>query len=255
MISLEKLGKNAFINGAKLLLGRRNLVRLGRFISNEARLDVPNEIDRNGEAIVQTFMLKRAEAGSKIVIIDAGANVGLWTRQLLVETQHRSSVSVHLFEPCCSTFKTLAANLSEWQLEGSTVVNNKALSSRDGQGLLYARGLNAGTSSLYGMNYDSQIGSTEQISLEMCTTYCERNAIVHIDFMKIDTEGHDMEVILGARSMLQENRIDALQFEYNWRWIDARHFLKDAFTLLLPLGYSIGKITPAGIEFYDRWYF
>ena len=47
--------------------------------------------------------------------------------------------------------------------------------------------------------------------------------------------------------------IDLIQFEYSFRWINARHFLKDAFDFLIPLGYQIGKVTPQGIEFYEEW--
>jgi len=55
--------------------------------------------------------------------------------------------------------------------------------------------------------------------------------------------------------MLEAHRIQVLQFEYNQRWIDSRHYLKDAFELLEPLGYKLGKITPRGIEFYPQWHF
>ena len=65
----------------------------------------------------------------------------------------------------------------------------------------------------------------------------------------------DADELEAVMERFVAGRIDVLQFEYNWRWIDARYFLKDAFALLLPLGYLIGKVTPAGVEFYDRWHF
>ena len=34
-----------------------------------------------------------------------------------------------------------------------------------------------------------------------------------VDFLKIDAEGHDFEVILGAFNLLKENRIRLIQFE------------------------------------------
>jgi len=45
-----------------------------------------------------------------------------------------------------------------------------------------------------------------------------------------------------------------LQFEYNHRWVFSRHFLRDAFEFMRPLGYEIGKVTPKGIEFYAGWH-
>ena len=54
--------------------------------------------------------------------------------------------------------------------------------------------------------------------------------------------------------MLHEQAIEVIQFEYNSRWIDSRHFLKDAFDYLRPFEYRIGKITPKGVEFYQSWH-
>ena len=55
--------------------------------------------------------------------------------------------------------------------------------------------------------------------------------------------------------MLSEREIDFVQFEYSHRWIGFRHFLKDVFDLVEPMGLAIGKITPEGIEECDGWHF
>ncbi|HEX6912929.1 MAG TPA: hypothetical protein VF142_21145 [Longimicrobium sp.] len=47
----------------------------------------------------------------------------------------------------------------------------------------------------------------------------------------------------------------AAQFEYNHRWVYARHFLKDVFDLMRGMPYAVGKLTPAGVELYDDWHF
>jgi hypothetical protein len=75
----------------------------------------------------------------------------------------------------------------------------------------------------------------------------------HLTLVKIDTEGHDLAVLRGAQKLLAERRISVAQFEYNHRWIDARSFLRDAFDLFALHGYSVGKLTPKGIEFYPSW--
>jgi hypothetical protein len=43
------------------------------------------------------------------------------------------------------------------------------------------------------------------------------------------------------------------QFQYNHRWTHARAFLLDAFELLTPFGYRLGKLTPFGVGFYPHW--
>lgn len=254
-VNIIRTAKTSFAAGALNLLGRRNLVRLGRFISNEARLDVPNEIERNGERSIQRALLQCAVPGRNAVVFDVGANVGLWTRELLADERHRAFVKVHLFEPAQATFNTLVTNLATWGLDFGAVANRSALSSRDEFATLYSRGENAGTNSLYRVESDAESIATEQVVIERCATYCERSGIKHINLLKIDAEGHDIEIILGASPLLENRRIDAVQFEYNWRWIDARHFLKDAFAIFLPLGYFVGKVTPGGVEFYEDWHF
>ncbi len=94
----------------------------------------------------------------------------------------------------------------------------------------------------------------ETITLNTVDAYCAQANIRHVDLIKIDAEGHDLMVMEGARRMLEAKAIEALQFEYNARWIDSRHYLKDAFELLQPLGYELGKVTPQGIEFYPGYH-
>ena len=54
--------------------------------------------------------------------------------------------------------------------------------------------------------------------------------------------------------MLSDRAVSVVQFEYNWRWIESRSFLLDAFELLAGSGYSLGKVTRKGIEFYEEWH-
>src|SRR5262249_23324067 len=45
--------------------------------------------------------------------------------------------------------------------------------------------------------------------------FCGEQRIKHIDFLKIDAEGHDFAVLRGFENMLRSNDIDWIQFEYN----------------------------------------
>ncbi|HXG75415.1 MAG TPA: FkbM family methyltransferase, partial [Gaiellaceae bacterium] len=44
-------------------------------------------------------------------------------------------------------------------------------------------------------------------------TFCAERGIEQINYLKIDTEGADLEVLKGASRMLAENRIDLVQVE------------------------------------------
>jgi FkbM family methyltransferase len=145
----------------------------------------------------------------------------------------------------------LTENLSNYA--SRVVIQNQALSNQVGTASFFVVGAGLGTNSLHQGN--TPVESSESVRLNTVDAYCQEAKISRIDLLKIDAEGHDLLVLKGARSMFQSRAISLVQFEYNQRWIYSRHFLKDAFDLLQPLGYSLGKITRKGIEFYPGWHF
>ena len=70
-----------------------------------------------------------------------------------------------------------------------------------------------------------------------------------IDFLKIDVEGMEHMVLKGSRERLKGVR--CIQFEYGVFNITSRFLLRDFFTFLEPLGFTIGKIYPDHVEFFD----
>lgn len=62
--------------------------------------------------------------------------------------------------------------------------------------------------------------------------FCADNGIDFIDFMKIDAEGHELEIFKGATRMINENRIGMIQFEFNLHNIYSRVFLRDFYNIL-----------------------
>lgn len=254
---MNETAKKAIVGALWGLMGRRNLARFARMLTLEARLDAGNEIATNGERLVQRIALQTAPRGKPVVVFDVGANVGEWTRALLdhavVETM-RDDVRVYAFEPCRGTFETLDRALGAHALGRCVTRVHAALSDHVGSAVLNVVGDGAGTNSLHA----SDAGAAqrqERITLTTADEFCRENAIDRVSLLKIDTEGHDMAVLEGARGLLERRAIDMIQFEYNQRWIFSRHYLRDAFELLGPHGYRIGKITPRGIEFYRQWHF
>jgi hypothetical protein len=87
----------------------------------------------------------------------------------------------------------------------------------------------------------------ERIALTTLDSYCAFEGIQKIDFLKIDAEGHDLEVLKGASTMLAEGRITYVQFEFGGANIDSRTFLRDFVTLLTPR-YSLWRLLSDGVE-------
>ena len=78
--------------------------------------------------------------------------------------------------------------------------------------------------------------------------------INNVDFVKVDTEGNDLNVLSGAVETLRAGKIGAIQFEYNFLWLHNRFSLYQVFRFIEGLDYRFGKVVPDGIELYDQWH-
>ena len=73
--------------------------------------------------------------------------------------------------------------------------------------------------------------------------------INHIDLLKIDVEGGEMDVLLGFKSYLKNKQISLIQFEYGYINITTKVLLSDYYEFFEGLGYAIGKIYPKYVDF------
>jgi len=230
-------------------LGRRAVIRAARYVLLRARLDYPNNMTSNGESALQRWVLELAPDG-ELHVADVGANVGLWSRSLLVAAStagRAADVRLHAFEPDAGAYARL-----ERALHGAlAVLSPVALSDRPGTSTFHTVGPAAGTNSLH--LAPGTLATAAPVSTITLDSYAAQSGLSRFALVKIDTEGHDLTVLRGARAMLAEHRISVVQFEYNHRWVFARAFLRDAFEFLVELGYQVGKLTPKGVEFYPGW--
>ncbi len=73
--------------------------------------------------------------------------------------------------------------------------------------------------------------------------------------MKVDVEGHEMNVLTGLSSYLVENFIDFIQFEYGGTNLDSHTSLMELYELLEKSGFYVAKVMPCGLEIrtYQPW--
>jgi FkbM family methyltransferase len=238
-------------------LGRRTLWRLGRSLYLKARGDSSNNMKSNGEEMNQRHLISQFRRNvDNLVVFDVGANVGDWTWFLLEEWSKQNindRLEIHVFEPIPSTFETLQHRINQHKLHNLVSFEQVALSDDEGVVEMFIVGENAGTNSQYRVVTDQ---NSPSISVRRTTVYayCLKHNIDTVHFLKCDTEGHDMEVLYGTRKLIEEQRIMVCQFEYNHLWVYSRRFLKDVFDYAENTPYSIGKVTPHGIEIYPKWH-
>ena len=214
---------------------------------NRYRGENNDDMHTNGEL----NLLRQALVGRQIVF-DIGANVGNWSA-----TAHEidPDIELHCFEPSAATFEKLKAKL----LPENAHLNNFGLSSRSAERDLYIYEAGSGLNTLYqrqgledGWNlYPPE--HTELIRLETLDWYCQTNDIETIDFLKVDVEGHELEVFKGGMMMLGNQRIKTIQFEYGGCNIDVGILLRDYFNFFQPLNYTLYKIYPGGLRRYPKY--
>lgn len=56
-------------------------------------------------------------------------------------------------------------------------------------------------------------GTTEPVEIQTIDGFCDLARIANISYLKIDTEGHDLEVLKGADAMLSGQRVDVVEVE------------------------------------------
>lgn len=234
------------------LLGRERAWRLGRKLYMAARGETANDIDTNGEAdllreCVRAFA-ERGEAGP-FVAFDIGANLGLWTTRMLdAASTAEIACRVELFEPVPGAFARLAARFPEG---GPARLHQIAVSNRTGTSTMQIVGEFAGTNSL-GPSDDPAATSiaVETVALPEIK---QRLGIGEIHLLKIDAEGHDIEILRGMAETLREREVQVVQFEYNWRWLNSRAALRDVFKLIAGLDYRLARLTSNGLDVYETW--
>lgn len=208
---------------------------LARLIYNEAA-NLNYDIDTNGE---RALIAKVCSDGD--FVFDVGANQGSWTKVLL---DLFPNVTAHCFELIPHTAQRLKK-----ELDGqSAIITPCGLGAEEG---CITANYCAEHSELSGI-YDVHSNYTKEpikCRLAQGDTYGHMHRIDRIRLLKVDCEGSEYDVLKGFDFMLRKKRIDVLQFEYGKANITAKTTLLDFYHLLTPLGYTIDKLYPDGVDF------
>jgi hypothetical protein len=70
---------------------------------------------------------------------------------------------------------------------------------------------------------NSSSSAGELVTITTLGSFCAEQNISHIDFLKTDTEGFDLEVLKGAEAMLRSHRIQFILSEATLRPDDSYH--------------------------------
>jgi len=204
----------------------KTLIR--RFFSNRLGLRIyrgtlPFGTDLFKE-IEKTFGLQTIKT-----VFDIGANVG---QSAIRYSDFFPQARIHSFEPVEGTYARL---LEKVRYRRNIFPHKMALGDKSGLG-----SISINQNSQHNSLLSGEYVSTEQVVISTVDQFCAQEAIDRVDFMKIDTEGYEFEVLGGARRMLTEQRITILQLEAEVGRTGG-HFVNmgDLADYLRPFGYEL----------------
>jgi FkbM family methyltransferase len=182
---------------------------------------------QSGEA---NFAISHLSKVKKGIIFDVGANVGNYSKSLIEVNQN---VDIFCFEPHPSTFQKLLSNVNHLGIKSFNV----GVGSSNGTLNLYDYAGNDGSShaSLY-KEVIEEIHKGQAVEHEVkiitLTAFANEHKIERVLLLKIDTEGHELEVLKGFETYIRQNKVDLIHFEFNEMNVASRVFFKDFWEFL-----------------------
>jgi len=200
----------------------------------------------NGESKVIKNFIKKND-----IVLDVGANVGDWTKYVLITKKFQCLI--YAFEPVPNIYKSLEQLKN--QFNNNILSFNLALGKKDSEAEINYLPECSGCSSLFNRTILSNKYSIQKtkVTITHLDKFAEEHGITHINFLKIDTEGAELDVLLGAKNLLKNNKVDIIQFEYGGTYRDAHIKLFDVYSYLKENQYLIFRITPNGLIYIPEW--
>jgi len=230
-------------------MNKQSIVGLiGRFRSLFAPA-TPLEVER-AEWIFYISSLREG-----MIVFDVGAYIGELT--LLFSRFVGQQGQVHAFEASTKCFEKLKL-VCELTGRSNVILNHLALVDREGIVKLHVYDdEHLSWSSLadrplekYGIAVKPV--KTEEVAATTIDSYCERTGISHIDLLKIDVEGAEYQVLLGARHMLEKRAIHCCVFEFGQTTFDMGNDPSDIEAYLRQLGYTVQNVVKGDPVFPGR---
>jgi len=163
------------------------------------------------------------------LLVDVGAHHGGSVRQFC-----ESGWVVHAFEPDPKNRKILKQNVdAEWSLH----INEEAVAEVDGETVdFFASAESSGVSGLSPfLDSHERVAQVETLRL---STYLERHDLGHVNYLKIDTEGHDLFVLKSFPWDADAPDAIECEFEDN-KTVDLGYTSDDLAEFLMDKGYQV----------------
>lgn len=129
-------------------------------------------------------------------ILDIGANVG---QSALEYAERFCNATIYSFEPVSATYEKLASATKHIE---RVRCFHLAMGSEAGEAVINVHPDSLGSSMVHETG-----GVAEKIVVTTPSEFAREHGIEMIDFMKVDTEGFDLQVLAGAAPLLRDQKI------------------------------------------------
>jgi FkbM family methyltransferase len=196
--------------------------QIARHIASKVRLRTQDHFERG---ISLGRDIKKSLPEQPSMIFDVGAHYGESLRDF---TKWFPRSAVHCFEPGSEAFARLRRRAGA---NPRVVCSNVALSEEPGQATMYIRRAteNSSLANYPGQHELEDVTRTERIATDTIDNYSDKRGIRRIDFLKIDTEGLDLKVLLGGRAMFDSRSIGMVQVEASMSPENTKHVSFQSF--------------------------
>jgi len=189
------------------------------------------------EAFLHSFIPNQ---DGPLIVFDVGAYHGEYAKLV---RRYSPKAQIYCFEPHPRSYERLRNVAQRHDL----IALNLACAERsrkahlfdlaDGDGSLFA--------SLYREMLDLHLGKpcrSHEVDVVSIDEFARNRGIERINLLKIDVEGAELEALHGARGLIKDRRIDAVQFEFSSRFVLRRTFVRDFCETLV--GYKFFRLLP-----------
>ena len=153
------------------------------------------------------------------VVFDVGANVGQTVDRF---KRYFPEARIEAFEPVRSTFETLQDRVADYEeVRCHPFALGKTADTKQIR-LVPNSLINSLSNEVSG---PSETEETEEISVRTLDSFCEQENIRHIDVLKTDTEGFDVDVLKGGKDLLERHGVDFIISESAFHPSDDQHTL------------------------------
>lgn len=189
-----------------------------------------------------------------MTVFDVGANVGELT---LLFSRFAYKGQIHAFEASRAAFEKLETVCRATSRRNVTL-NHLALAEEKGTIRLniyddpYLSFNTQAARPLKNYGLDIEPVGAEDVPAAALDDYCDENRIESIDLLKIDVEGAELQVLKGARRMLESKKIKCLTFEFGQTTFDMGNRPEEIEDFLSRMNYKIRNIVEGEPNFPGR---